>query len=70
MSRKANCWDKAPIESFFGTLKTEIVHQRDYPDRQAARREPFASIEGYYNRQRIRSALGCIIPQQTDRKTA
>jgi transposase InsO family protein len=48
MSRKANCWDNAPMESFFGTLKTELVHQRDYPDRDAARRDLFAYIEGYY----------------------
>jgi transposase InsO family protein len=33
MSRKANCWDNAPMESFFGTLKTELVHHREYPDR-------------------------------------
>jgi transposase-like protein len=39
MSRKANCWDNAPMESFFGTLKTELVHQREYPDRDAARRD-------------------------------
>ena len=49
MSRKANCWDNAPMESFFGTLKTELVHQREYPDRDAARRDLFAYIEGYYN---------------------
>jgi transposase InsO family protein len=35
ISRKANCWDNAPMESFFGTLKTELVHQREYPDREA-----------------------------------
>jgi putative transposase len=53
MSRKGNCWDNAPMESFFGTLKTELVHQREYPDRDAARRDLFAYIESYYNRQRI-----------------
>ena len=57
MSRKANCWDNAPMESFFGTLKTELVHQREYPDRDTARRDLFAYIEGYYNRQRIHSAM-------------
>ncbi len=41
------------MESFFGTLKTELVHQREYPDRDIARRDLFAYIEGYYNRQRI-----------------
>jgi hypothetical protein len=39
------------MESFFGTLKTELVHQGEYPDRDAARRDLFAYIEGYYNRQ-------------------
>ena len=57
MSRKANCWDNAPMESFFGTLKTELVHHREYPDRDTARRELFAYIEGYYNRARIHSAI-------------
>jgi putative transposase len=70
MSRKGNCWDNAPMESFFGTLKTERVHQGDYPDRDAARRDLFAYIEGYYNRRRIHSALGYITPQQADRKSA
>jgi putative transposase len=70
MSRKGNCWDNAPMESFFGTLKTELVHQRDYPDREAARRDLFAYIEGYYNRQRIHSAIGYITPEQADRKSA
>jgi putative transposase len=70
MSRKANCWDNAPMESFFGTLKTELVHQREYPDRDTARRDLFAYIEGYYNRQRIHSAIGYITPEQADLKTA
>jgi putative transposase len=70
MSRKGNCWDNAPMESFFGTLKTELVHQCDYPDRNTARHELFAYIEGYYNRRRIHSAVGYITPEQADRKTA
>ncbi len=70
MSRKGNCWDNAPMESFFGTLKTELVHQRDYPDRDTARRDLFAYIEGYYNRRPIHSALGYITPEQADRKSA
>jgi putative transposase len=70
MSRKGNRWDNAPMESFFGTLKTERVHQCDCPDRDAARRDLFAYIEGYYNRRRIHSALGYITPQQADRKSA
>ena len=70
MSRKGNCWDNAPMESFFGTLKTELVHQRDYPDRDTARRDLFAYIEAYYNRRRIHSALGYITPEQADREAA
>src|SRR5215468_12535600 len=70
MSRKANCWDNAPMESFFGTLKTELVHHREYADRDTARRELFAYIEGYYNRARIHSAIGYITPQQAEAKSA
>jgi len=70
MSRKANCWDNAPMESFFGTLKTELVHQSEYPDRDAARRDLFAYIEGYYNRQRLHSAIGYITPEQAEAKSA
>jgi putative transposase len=70
MSRKGNCWDNAPMESFFGTLKTELVHQREYPDRDTARRDLFAYIEGYYNRQRIHSAIGYITPDQAEAKSA
>ena len=70
MSRKPNCRDNAPIESVFGTLKTELVHQREYPDRDAARRDLFASIEAYYNPRPIHSAIAYITPEQADRKTA
>jgi transposase InsO family protein len=70
MSRKGNCWDNAPMESFFGTLKTELVHQREYLDRDAARRDLFAYIEGYYNRQRIHSAIGYLTPDQAEAMSA
>ena len=70
MSRKANCWDNAPMESFFGTLKTELVHHREYLNRDTARRELFGYIEGYYNRARIHSAIGYITPQQAEAKAA
>jgi putative transposase len=50
MSRKADCYDNAPMESFFHTLKTELVHHCQYATRQQAKREIFAYIEGYYNR--------------------
>ena len=67
MSRKANCWDNAPMESFFGTLKTELVHHCEYPDRDTARRDLFADIEGYYNRQRRHSAIA---PERAEAKSA
>jgi len=57
------------MESFFGTLKTELVH-REYLDRDTARRDLFAYIEGYYNRRRIHSAIGYITPQQAEAKYA
>jgi putative transposase len=70
MSRNGNCWDNAPMESCFGTLKTELVHQACYPTREAARHDLFAYIEGYYNRQRLHSALGYITPEQAERQAA
>src|SRR5438094_3137082 len=70
MSRKGNCWDNAPMESFFGALKTELVHQCEYPDRDTARRDLFAYIEGYYNRRRIHSGIGYITPQQAEAQVA
>jgi putative transposase len=70
MSRKGNCWDNAPMESCFGTIKTELVHQACYPTREAARHDLFADIEGYYNRQRLHSALGYITPELAERQAA
>jgi len=70
MSRKGNCWDNAPMESCFGTIKTELVHQACYETRDAARRDLFAYIEGYYNRRRLHSAIGYITPEQAERQAA
>jgi putative transposase len=70
MTWKGNCWDNAPMESCFGTLKTELVHQVCHPTEEAARYDLFASIEGYYNRQRLHSALGYITPEQGERQAA
>jgi transposase InsO family protein len=50
MSRKADCYDNAPMESFFHTLKTELVYHRQYATRAEAKRDIFAYIEGFYNR--------------------
>ena len=62
MSRKGNCWDNAVMESFFGTLKKELVHHRRYRSREEARREIFEFIEVFYNRQRLHSSLGYLPP--------
>jgi putative transposase len=70
MSRKGNCWDNAPMESCLGTIKTELVHEARYPTRDAARQDLFAYIEGYYNRQRLHSALGYITPEQAECRAA
>jgi len=62
MSRKGNCWDNAPMESFFSTLKMELVHQRRYATREQARAEIFEFIEVWYNRERLHSSLGYLSP--------
>ncbi len=64
MSRKGNCWDNAPMESFFATLKKELVHHEEYPTRAAARHSLFEYIEIFYNRVRRHSALGYQSPSQ------
>lgn len=70
MSRKGNCWDNAPMESFFHTLKTELVHHKNYATKEDAKRDLFQYIEGFYNRQRIHSALGYLTPEQMEQKVA
>ena len=66
MSRTACCYDNAPMESFFHTLKVELVHQQRWATREDARRDLFAYIKGYYNRRRIHSALGYRAPEQAE----
>lgn len=58
MSRKGNCWDNAVAESFFHTLKTELVHSEDYRTREEAKASIFEYIEVFYNRQRRHSHVG------------
>jgi transposase InsO family protein len=62
MSRKGNCYDNAPIESFFGTLKTGLVHHRRYQTRAEAERETSEYIDLFYNRQRRQARLGYLSP--------
>lgn len=57
MSRKGNCWDNAPMESFFATLKKELVHRERYQTRSQARQSLFEYIETFYNRVRRHSTL-------------
>lgn len=70
MSRKGNCWDNAPMESFFHTLKTERVHHRIYTTKEQARRDLFAYIEGFYNSHRLHSSLGYLSPAEVERTAA
>jgi len=70
MSRKADCFDNAPMESFFHTLKTELVHRRKYATRAQAKRDIFAFIEGFYNRTRLHSAIGYISPIDMEQRAA
>ncbi|MDB5311140.1 MAG: Mobile element protein [Gemmataceae bacterium] len=58
MSRRGNCWDNAPMESFFASLKKELVHGEDYATREQARASIFEYIETFYNRVRRHSTLG------------
>lgn len=62
MSRKGNCYDNAPVESFWGTLKTELVHHRRYQTRSEAIVEISEYIDIFYNRQRRQARLGYVSP--------
>ena len=62
MSRRGNCYDNAPIESFWGVLKNELVHHCRYETRQEAIRQITTYIEIFYNRQRRQKRLGYLSP--------
>ena len=62
MSRKGNCYDNAPMESFWGTLKSELIHHRRYPTRQEAIQEITEYIEVFYNRERRQARLAYLSP--------
>ena len=62
MSRKGNCYDNAPMESFWGTLKQELVHHCRYRTRREAIRDITEYIEIFYNRQRLQPGLGFLSP--------
>lgn len=67
MGRSGNCYDNAYVESFFGTLKTELVHGERYRSRLEARLSIFEYVEVFYNRQRRHSALGYRSPEQYEK---
>jgi putative transposase len=70
MSRKGDCWDNAPLESFFGSLKTELMEDRPFETRQSARSALFGFIEAFYNRQRLHSAIGYKAPTDMEQLAA
>ena len=70
MSRKGNCWDNAPMESWFATLKIEYLKGRTLPSRAIARRQLFDYIERFYNRQRRHTRLGYLSPAQWEEEVA
>ena len=67
MSRRADCWDNAPMESFFASLKKELVHDADFATRAQARAAVVEYIEVFYNTQRRHSSLGYVSPAEYER---
>jgi putative transposase len=68
MSRRGNCWDNAPMESYWGSLKTELVHHRRFTTRDQAKREITEYIEIFYNRIRKQARLGHLSPAAFSQK--
>lgn len=67
MSRKGDCWDNAVAESFFGTLKMELVHHEKYKTREQARLSIFDYIETFYNTKRLHSYLNYLSPDEFEK---
>ena len=68
LSRKGNCYDNASVESFFSTLKHELVRHRQFQDQAEARHAIFEYIEGFYDRQRLHQALGYRSPEEFEQQ--
>ena len=66
MSRKGNCWDNAVAESFFKTLKCELIYHRKFPNREIAKLEIFSYIEGFYHQKRIHTGQGNKTPNEME----
>ncbi len=69
MSRKGNCYENAVMESFFTTLKQELVYQRQYQTRKEAKQDIFEYIQAWYNRRRIHSTLSYQSPEQFENQS-
>ncbi len=67
MSGVAQCWDNAPVESFFASLKKELVHHETYTGREEAKASIFEYVEVFYNRARRHSSLGFLSPEEFER---
>jgi putative transposase len=70
MSRKANCWDNAVMESFFKTLKVERAYQVQYESRAQARIDVVNWIEGFYNSQRLHTSIDFQVPNILEKTLA
>lgn len=68
MSRKGNCWDNAPTESFFATLKKELIYRCHFATREEARSAIFAWIAVWYNRKRRHTSLGSMSPEAFEQR--
>ena len=64
MSGKSNCWDNAVTESFYRSLKMELIYQNTYETRRQAQNDIFEYIEIFYNRERLHSSLGYYTPEE------
>ena len=69
MSRKGNCWDNAPMESFFSRLKVELIYPKNYQSIEEAKSGIFEYIEIFYNRKRRHSAIGYVSPTEYEQKS-
>ena len=70
MSKKGDCWDNAVAESFFHTLKVELIHRMKFKTREEAKRSIFEYVEMYYNRKRAHSTLGYLSPFEFENRVS